>query len=323
MKIVLNAALLVLMVSTSSAFVPSPSFNTLSKCSTSLNGLLADSDEDLDKALGRRMDYLPGKADTEFARRFGGMAGKKIRTVGEAFAEFTEILGSPINALYKNTMTDIVGTTHLIVVNARFVQDGIWSLGLLSSLDLLLKNYPEQDFKEEIIEAFAKSVGLDLETMRAEAKVIADWAQGKTKDDITAALKGEGGSPIAEIANAAKADDFWMYSRYFGVGLLKIMEITGVEMEMETCYPVMEEWVGTAMGKPYFTACSDSDTYFKVKGKLDMMETLMKEVEIREKKRLAQRLEEKAEAALRRADKESKLQAEVDADNEKQKELAN
>lgn len=320
MKLALNLLILASMASTSSAFVPSPSFNTLSKCTTSLNGLLDDSEADFDKALASRMGYQPGKADTEFARRFGKYAGKDIKTVGEAFTEFTETLGSPINALYKNMMTDVVGTTHLVLVNARFQQDAIWSLGLLSTVDLLLKNYPEQDIKENIISSFTKSVGLDLDAMRAEAKTVVDWAQGKSKDEISAALAGEGDSPIAAIAKAAKADEFWMYSRYFGIGLLKLMEMVGLEMDKETCYPVMEEWVGKSMGKSYFTACNDSDTYFNVKNKLDMMETLMKEVEIREKKRLAQRLEDKAEAALRKAEKEVKLQAEVDSEAEKQKE---
>lgn len=276
-----------------------------------------DLDADLDKALGRRMDYKAGAADTEFARRFGHLSGKKIKTVGEAFSDFTKLLGHPINALYKNMMTDIVGTLHLITVNARFQRDGIFSLGLIASLELLLRNYPDVDIKKDIISSLFKSVGLDEEGVKAEAKAIQDWAQGKTKDEITAALRGEGDSPVAEIAKAAKADEFWMYSRYFGIGLLKLMEYAGQEMDSETCYPIMEEWVGKCMGKPYFTACGDSDTYFKVKSKLDMMETLMKEVEIREKKRLAQRLEDKAEAALRRAEKEVKLQKEIESDNEK------
>lgn len=266
--------------------------------------------------------YKPGGADTEFARRYGGpkYVGADVRTVGDAFAAFTEEYGFQVNALYKNMVTDLVGTIHLIVVNARFQRDPVWSLGILTALDLLLKNYPEAGMYEKLSSALFKSCNLDEYAIRAEAKKMEEWAVGKTREDIEAALKSGDSSPLGEIASSIKADEFWMYSRYFGIGLVKIMDIIGIEMDKDEVYPIMENWMSTQLGRSHLSACGDSDLFFTVKEKLDMMETMMKEIEIREKKRMAQRLEEKAEAALKAIDKEEQMKAEIEKEAEKNRE---
>jgi len=294
----------------STAFMGSQPF--LSR--TALQSSAESTDSKLDDAIRRELNYQPGAAKTDFAERFKHLVGADVKTVGEAFAEFTKVLGLTVNPLYKNMVTDIVGTTHLVVVNARFKRDAVWSLGMITALDLLLKNYPEEGVDGKIVSALFQSVGLDEVDVRAEAKSVTDWIEGKSREDVEAALMGEGDSPVAAAANQAKADEYWMYSRYFGIGLLKAMETIGMEMDQDEVYPVMESWMTDKLGKSHLTACADSDLFFKIKNKLDMMETMMKEIEIREKKRMAERLEEKAEAALRAADREEKFQGEVAAE---------
>jgi hypothetical protein len=299
-------ALIAAMATTSAAaFTTAPSTFVRN---TALSGL---ADDDIESIIERAVDYNPAAAKTPFAERYASLKGAEIKTVGQAFADFTEILGQPINALYKNMMTDIVGITHLTVVSARFQRDPVWSLGIVAALDLLLKNYPEPDAGDKIASALFECVGLNEAEVRADAAAAKAWVQGKTKDDIIAAMKGEGDSLIAPIAKAAANDEFWMYSRFFGIGLVALMDEVGVEMNADDVYPVMEEFM-SAMGKSHFTACSDSDTYFKVKNKLDMMETMMKEIEIREKKRMAQRLEDKAEAAIAKAERDVEMAKEIE-----------
>jgi hypothetical protein len=152
-------------------------------------------------------------------------------------------------------MTDIVGTTHLIVVNARFVRDPVWSLGIITALELLLKNYPERDTPSRIISALFQCCGLDEQSVRDDAMALKQWAVGKTKEDIAAALRGEGDGPLVASSKAAKEDDFWMYSRFFGIGLISLMEECGVEMNADDVYPVMEDWMSKCLGKSHFTAC--------------------------------------------------------------------
>jgi hypothetical protein len=126
----------------------------------------------------------------------------------------------------------------------------------LTSLDLLLKNYPEAGMGDQVVSALFKSVGLDEAEIRAEAKTIEEWAQGKTKEEIEAALSGaDASSPLGAVAAGIKDEEFWMYSRYFGIGMVRLMDIVGIEMDKDEVYPIMEDWMSKKLGKSHLTAC--------------------------------------------------------------------
>lgn len=282
-----------------------------------LNSLL-NKEVDYASSFDRDLEYVAGGAKTDFAKKYSHLVGGEVLTVGEAMTHFTNTLGMPVNALYRSAISDLVGTLHLITVDARFKRDAVWSLGLVSATDLILKNYPERETAKLIATALIESAGMVEEEVREEANLISEWAVGKTNDQIEAALKGEGDSPIAEISTAAKNDAFWMYSRYFSLGLVEVMDIIGLDPDMDSSATILEDWIGKSMGKLYFSACSDSDLFFRTKGKLEIMETMMKEIEIREKKRMAERLEVKAEAAIRAAEREVEMaRVEIEEKNSK------
>jgi len=329
MKIYNKAALVIIgMAASTTAFAPtlpalrlSSSTAVFAEEASSNIPSLPNKEIDYREVIMKQIDYQPGAADTAFAKKYKGLVGAEVKTVGQAFAEFTEALGFSVNALYKNMVTDLVGTTHLIVVNARFERDPVWSLGILTSLDLLLKNYPEQNIAAKVVTSLFTSMDMEESEIKAEAKVLTDWVQGKTREEVEAALSGEGDSPLAGIANKIKGEEFWMYSRYFGIGLLKMMDIVGIEQDKDEVYAVVEMWMKDKLGKSHLTACSDSDMYFRIKGKLEMMETMMKEIEIREKKRMAERFEEKAEIALRQAEREEEFEKVAKEEAEAKKKL--
>lgn len=52
----------------------------------------------------------------------------------------------------RNSMSDLVATTHLSVVDARFRCDPVWCLGFKTTTDVILRNYPEKEFAEKMVE---------------------------------------------------------------------------------------------------------------------------------------------------------------------------
>ncbi|GMI51127.1 hypothetical protein ScalyP_jg2352 [Parmales sp. scaly parma] len=288
-------------ISVTTGFTPSSPPTAFTRYVSTSSSLHSTPNDIASAVANQDLGYVPGGANTDFAKRFGKFAGADIPTVSDSMTAFVADLNQPINALYRNFVSDLVATTHLTVVDARFVPDAIWSLGFVTVMDTLLSNYPERDIAESICESMSNIVvKKSITELRSEAKTVSDWAVGKSTSDVESALRGEGSSPVSPIAAAAKDNKYWLYSRFFGIGLIAVMDATSTEVTNET----IQKWVEVEMGKGSCPkASADLDQWNGLRGKLTMMETLMKEIEIREKKKMAERLEDKAKAVMAKQEK--------------------
>lgn len=86
----------------------------------------------------------------------------------------------------------------------RMICDPLILQGLVYNMDELLKSYPDKVIAADIKSAMFETFDLDDKKIRADAKLVKRFIQGKSVDDITAEFHGEGVSLISEIAKVAK-----------------------------------------------------------------------------------------------------------------------
>mmetsp|Transcript_59787 Transcript_59787/g.161112 ORF Transcript_59787/g.161112 Transcript_59787/m.161112 type:complete len:229 (+) Transcript_59787:1263-1949(+) len=205
----------------------------------------------------------------------------------------------PVLPMYRTFLMDLLKQVHLTVVDSRFKYDAIFALGAWETYSGMMSNYDRLGGSAEadkIWPAFMKSCGLDPEKVKADAEAVMQWAKGVSPAQILEAMEGSAATADQRVVDALSGISTGLYSQPFSVGLFKMMEYSGVQATSDN----VGEWakaLKVSAAKPM----SDLETYKKNTAKLRQAEEMMREVEIREKKKLAERLEEKAKALAAKA----------------------
>eukprot|EP00619_Florenciella_sp_RCC1007_P005509 CAMPEP_0205910228 /NCGR_PEP_ID=MMETSP1325-20131115/4319_1 /ASSEMBLY_ACC=CAM_ASM_000708 /TAXON_ID=236786 /ORGANISM="Florenciella sp., Strain RCC1007" /LENGTH=245 /DNA_ID=CAMNT_0053276569 /DNA_START=15 /DNA_END=752 /DNA_ORIENTATION=- len=211
-------------------------------------------------------------------------------------ADFTSNYNTPIVPAYRSIIMDLLTTTHLARVDDRFVYDPIFALGMEQIFAEFFKAYPGTD-AGKIETAMVQALDLDSAQAKADAKAVVEWASGKDAAGLEALFDEPDSSAVGSAVAAIKANKDFLYNRVFGVGLFKLFADAGIETidnELLTKY-------ATKLGYSATKFQQDYDLYSESLSKLRSVEQLFKEIEIREKKKLAARLEEKAAKAAEAA----------------------
>jgi len=230
------------------------------------------------------------------------MAVSNVKTIETTVKAFNANYKRPIIPVWRSPLSDMLQVTHLSLVDGRFKWDNLASFGLVAAFDFILAAYPMDEEKAKIRDASIKALDLDLAEVLAEHAAIKTWLEGKTADEMIAAI-ADGSAPIS------KKDDSYMQSRSSNMAVVLMAESGGAELSDATA----EKWAAAMGLRSEKLVKNDMNLYKSNKDKMEQGMQMMKALEIREKKRMADNLEEKAKAAQAAAEKAAEKAKEADS----------
>lgn len=270
--------------------------------------LAIQSQGDADRALLLRSEApATAMAAGALADKYGHLRGKDVEPVNMSVQRFYELYGRPVPFVFRSATNEILYMSHLDLVNARFTYDAMWACGVFSTFDVFFQGIDDAT-RTTLFDSIMKALKLEPATVRADAQKVLTWATGKTEGDVVKAMNGEDTSEVGALLALAKSagEDDWIYTRNFGAGLIKTMQVVGVEPNTANA----KKWADAMSIKEQKSAMtglamsrfeSDVGIFLSSVEKFQQVIQLFAEVEAREKKKVAEKLAEKAEKAAKEA----------------------
>ena len=174
--------------------------------------------------------------------------------------------------------------------------DAVFALGFVTVYDQLMEGYPSDDDREAIFQAYIKALNEDPQQYRADAQKLETWAHAQNGDSLVdfSSRTGECEEILKDIAERAGGNGSFSYSRFFAVGLFRLLELSNATD------PTILEKLCAALNINKKSVDRDLDVYRNLLSKLVQAKELLKEYVEREKKKREERTEpQKANEAVK------------------------
>lgn len=221
-------------------------------------------------------------------------------TVADAKAKFVDAFKKPLPAIYSTIVQELLVQQHLFRWNRQYQYSEVTALGIVSIFDQILDGLPDGE-REAVFNAFVNALEEDPEKYRKDAAAMEEWARSQTA--ITPDASGDAGQQALAAVAAATSEGKFLYTKFFAVGLFRLVELTGSK-DPKTLTGLVK-----ALGLSQERVNADLMTYKGVLSKLEAAKEIMKEFIAREKKKQAEREAEKAAKAAAKAEAAEPAQA--------------
>ncbi|CAO2813299.1 unnamed protein product [Amaranthus hypochondriacus] len=205
--------------------------------------------------------------------------------VSETKLNFLKAYKRPIPSIYNNVLQELIVQQHLTRYKKAYRYDPVFALGFVTVYDQLMEGYPSEEDRNAIFEAYIKALKEDPEQYRKDAQKLEEWARAQTPASLVefSSREGEIEEILKDIAGRAGENGSFSYSRFFAVGLFRLLELANASE------PTILEKLCSALNVNKKSVDRDLDVYRNLLSKLVQAKELLKEYVEREKKKRAER----------------------------------
>ncbi|XP_021279898.1 protein THYLAKOID FORMATION1, chloroplastic [Herrania umbratica] len=224
-------------------------------------------------------------------------AATDVPTVSETKLNFLKAYKRPIPSVYNTVLQELIVQQHLMRYKRTYRYDAVFALGFVTVYDQLMEGYPSDEDRDAIFQAYIKALKEDPEQYRIDAQKLEEWARSQTSSSLVefSSRDGEVEAILKDIAERAGGKGSFSYSRFFAVGLFRLLELANATE------PTILEKLCAALNINKRSVDRDLDVYRNLLSKLVQAKELLKEYVDREKKKREERSEsQKANEAVKK-----------------------
>ncbi|CAD6223504.1 unnamed protein product [Miscanthus lutarioriparius] len=214
-------------------------------------------------------------------------AGDVPPTVAETKLNFLKSYKCPIPSIYSAVLQELLVQQHLMRYKRTYQYDPVFGLGFVTVYDQLMEGYPSNEDRDSIFRAYITALNEDPDQYRADALKMEEWARSQNGSSLVdfSSRDGEIETILKDISERAKGKGNFSYSRFFAVGLFRLLELANATE------PTVLDKLCTALNVSKRSVDRDLDVYRNILSKLVQAKELLKEYVDREKKKREERSE--------------------------------
>ncbi|CAJ2660407.1 protein THYLAKOID FORMATION1, chloroplastic-like [Trifolium pratense] len=287
------------------AALTSLSFSATTQCSQRKSTLPSSST----RFLASSSDFFGIRIDSSYYHHVGVRAANSsskmviqcmssvtdVPSVSETKLNFLKAYKRPIPSIYNNVLQELIVQHHLMRYKTSYRYDPVFALGFVTVYDKLMEGYSSEEERDVIFKAYINALKEDPEQYRIDAQKLEEWARTQNSTSLVefSSKEGEIEGILKDIAQRAGGKGEFSYSRFFAVGLFRLLELANATE------PTILDKLTAALNIDKKSVDRDLDVYRMLLSKLVQAKELLKEYIDREKKKKEERAQpQKANEAV-------------------------